>query len=99
MEIPVLIEPVAGNGYRAKPLDLSALCGEGATGEEALKKLKEEFDRNLPAGARIIPLDLAEPVSPWESQAGWLKDDPMLEAWKEAMAEYRTKKDQEPDPT
>ncbi len=43
MQIPVLIEPVAGNGFRATGGEPIALMGEGATPEEALGKLKQSL--------------------------------------------------------
>ena len=53
MDIPVLIEPVAGNGYRAVGVGLAPLTAEGATAEEALHRLRELLASRLAAGARL----------------------------------------------
>src|SRR5437016_4676790 len=53
MDIPVLIEPVAGNGYRAKcgePLPISA---EGRTRDEALANLRRLVEQRVAAGAEV----------------------------------------------
>ena len=39
MQIPVLIEPVAGNGFRAQGCEPFGLLAEGATRQAALEKL------------------------------------------------------------
>ena len=97
MQIPILIERVAGNGYRAnsgQPLDLTA---EAPTREEALAKIKEQLEDRLRNGTEIVPLDMAPPKHPWMEFAGMFKDDPLLDEWKEAMAEYRRQVDADLD--
>jgi len=54
MEIPVLIEPVAGNGYRARTGDPLALTAEGATPAEALANLRSILQERLDGGARLV---------------------------------------------
>ncbi len=39
----------------------------------------------------------AIPERPWLQDAGYLRDDPMLGAWLQAMAEYRRKLDEDTD--
>jgi predicted RNase H-like HicB family nuclease len=53
MEIPVLIEPVPGNGFRASIAELSAIVADGATAEEALAQFKEHVTAKVRNGARI----------------------------------------------
>jgi hypothetical protein len=43
MQIPILIEPIAGKGYRARGGEPFALVAEGPTREAALAKLRDEF--------------------------------------------------------
>jgi hypothetical protein len=97
MEIPVLIEPVAGDGYRARGGEPFALTGEGATPEEALQHLRERIRHRLTPGARVVSLQVSPPEPPWAPFAGALRGDPMLQDWKQAMAEYRRKMDEDPD--
>ena len=58
MKIPVWIEPVAGNGYRARGGEPLLVVGEGATPAEALEQLKHGLQRRLDAGARLVELDV-----------------------------------------
>lgn len=93
MQIPVLIEPIAGNGYRAscgKPLELEV---QGPTREETLAKLKEQLQLRLKNGAEIVPLDVMPEKHPWMEFAGMFKDDPYFEEVLEIMAENRRKMD------
>jgi predicted RNase H-like HicB family nuclease len=98
MQIPVLIEPVASNGYRARGVEPFALVAEGATPEEALGKLRALLAGKLAAGAKIAVLDLPAPENPWLRAAGiWKKDDPLVEEWKRVMEENRRAADADPD--
>jgi predicted RNase H-like HicB family nuclease len=99
MEIPVLIEPVAGNGFRAKSGEPLAFTAEGATRDEALKKLHELVQERLQTGAEVTPLGVpwvAAP-NPWAEFAGMFKDDPYFDEVVEIMAENRRKMDADPD--
>ncbi|HEX4590451.1 MAG TPA: hypothetical protein VH120_11010 [Gemmataceae bacterium] len=95
MEIPVSIEPVAGNGYRAK-LQLTA---EGATRDEALQRLRELL-RQPPDGAELSVVENADkpPPHPWAKFAGMYDpEDPLVKEWIEIMAENRRKADEDPN--
>lgn len=97
MQIPVLIEPVAGNGYRAQcggPLPVSV---EAETPDKALTKLREQLSHQLPNGAQLVSLDVVE-KNPWMTMAGIL--DPkasIVRKWKRAMAKYRQEVEDDPD--
>jgi hypothetical protein len=97
MNIPVVLEPLAGNGYRASggPFGVTA---EGATEEETLAKLRELIEQRLAAGARLVELEVKKPKRrPWTRFAGtWRPDDPFIERWKQAVEEYRQKMDEDP---
>ena len=58
MVIPVLIEPIAGGGFRAVAGSLSTLSAEGASQDEALDRLRDEIQLKLSAGASLVPLDI-----------------------------------------
>jgi hypothetical protein len=97
MKIPILIEPIAGDGYRAQGGEPFAVAVEAPTREQALAKLKQHLQDRLRNGAEIVSLELTPEPHPLAEFVGMFKDDPMLGEWKEAMAEYRAKIDQEPD--
>jgi hypothetical protein len=85
----VLIEPLAGQGFRAHSGEPLPLTVEGSTLDEVLHKLQELVTNRLAAGARLVPLELPSSDNPWLSMAGMYKDDPQFEDWQMAMAEYR----------
>lgn len=97
MDIPVLIEPVAGNGFRARGCEPFALVAEGATREEALQKVREQLQDRLQAGAQIVPMAVPGQENPWVKFAGMFKDDPLFDDWQAAIAENRRKADADPD--
>jgi hypothetical protein len=89
MEIPIIVEPTGDNGFRASSGGLWGLQIDAPTREEAVQKLRELIDRRLEAGAEVLGLEIRSRAHPLARFAGMLKDDPLLESWKDAMAEYR----------
>ena len=97
MQIPVLVERVKGNGYRARGQKPFAVSARGATREEALAKLRAKIRARLKKGAEIVGLELDPQPHPLAEFAGMFKDDPLFEDWQKAMAEYRRQVDADPD--
>ena len=97
MQIPILIEPMAGNGYRASGGEPLGLTAEGSTQEEAMANLQKKLQTKLRDGAVVIPLDLPTPVHPLAEFVGMFKDDPLIEEWKKSMKAYRRKRDKDAD--
>jgi hypothetical protein len=97
MEVPVILETVAGNGYRATGAGgLSVgLTAEGATAAEAIDRLAEQIRARLRAGAKLTELNVAAGSANWMQDAGYLHDEPLYEPWREAMEEYRRKLDED----
>jgi hypothetical protein len=95
MQIPILIEPLAGNGYVARGGEPLALSAEGATKEEALEKLRAKLKARLEQGAVVVPLDMPPQEHPLARFAGMYKDDPLLKDWKKSVAAYRKKVDKD----
>jgi len=91
MEIPIIIEPTADNAFRASSGGLWGLEIVAPTRAEAVRKLREMIDRRLDAGAEVFGLEIPNRAHPLARYAGMLKDDPLLQRWKDAMAEYRRK--------
>src|SRR5262249_55661621 len=93
MQIPVLIEPVPGNGYRARGGEPLVVEVEAPTRDQALAKLKEILQSRLQNGAEVVTLDLSPPPHPLAEFVGMFKDDPLIEDWKKSVAKYRRKVD------
>jgi hypothetical protein len=96
MQIPVLVEPVAGNGYRAQGSAPFGFSAEGATREEAIAKVRQLCQARLFGGAEVVTVDIGAPAHPWLPFAGMFKDDPDFQEVVEIMAENRRKMDEDP---
>jgi hypothetical protein len=99
VEVPIIIEPLTDHGYRATGAGgLSVgLTAEGATAAEAIDRLAEQIRSRLHAGATLAEVRVAEDAAPWKQDAGCLQDDPLYEPWREAMEEYRSTLDEDPE--
>jgi hypothetical protein len=97
MQIPVLVERVEGNGFRARGGEPLALCAEGPTRAEAIARLRSLIAERLAVGAELINLDLEKVEHPLGPVPGWSIDDPLLDEWQEAIANYRQQVEEDPD--
>ena len=99
MEVPVIVEPVAGNGYRVTGAGdcRSARQLRSDSVAEAIGRLAEQVRTRVRAGAKLTEVDLAAGAAPWTQDAGYLHDEPLFEPWREVMEEYRRKLDEDPE--
>lgn len=99
MEIPVLIEPVAGDGYLAKTGEPLPLSAAGASRDEALRNLRQMFQQRMQSGSTIAFLNVGAPTgtNPWAGNAGMFKDNPLFDDVVGIMAENRKMDDADPD--
>ncbi len=97
MQIPVLVERLKGSGYRARGTEPFALTGKGATREEALSKLRDKIQARLKNGVELVGLEVGPETNPWVEFAGMFKNDPLIDEWKQAMADYRKEVEEDPD--
>src|SRR5438067_1932144 len=96
MQIPVLVEAVANNGFRARAGEPLPLCADGATPEEAVRNLRTALDRHM-AGKQLTALDLASD-NPWLAMAGMFDPgDPLIREWKAEIADYRQEVEGDPN--
>ena len=93
MQISVLVKPTSENRFRASSGDPLKLETEAPTREEALQKLRDLVQRRMKAGAQVVALEIGTAEHPLTPFAGVLKGDPLLESWKEALADYRTERE------
>jgi hypothetical protein len=97
MKIAVLIEPVPGNRFRAKGGEPLAMSAEGATRAEAIARLKTLIANRLTVGTELISLELGAEEHSLAPVSGWTKDDPLLDEWQQAVADYRHRVEDDPD--
>jgi hypothetical protein len=93
VHIPILVEPVAGNGYRAVSAAPLAFTVEGATREIALAKLREKLDGRMSGGAEVVSFEIVNGPHPLAEFAGMFKDDLYFDEVVEIMSENRRKMD------
>jgi hypothetical protein len=67
--------------------------------EEALSKLQEGIKDRLTKGGVLTTIEVsASEEHPLAKYAGiWREDDPLIEAWKKAVDEYRRQVDEDPE--
>jgi hypothetical protein len=95
MQIPVLVEHVNGNSYRARSTVPFALTATGSTREQTLAKLRAKIQNRLKNGTELAGLEIGP--DPWMEFAGMFKDDPWIKDWKQSMEEYRQQVEDDPD--
>lgn len=89
MKIPILVEPVSAERYRATGGEPFVGSIEAETADAALAIMKQRIEDRLSQGARIAVLDLPLGPNPWLEGAGMFRDDPLFDDWQRAIAEYR----------
>lgn len=96
MQIPVAIEPIGDGQFRAHSFPPFTAVAEGRTREEAVSKVRAELSKEVESGKRVVMVDVnAKGENPWLAMAGWLKNDPLYEAWQAEIREYRRELDRD----
>ncbi len=96
MQISVLVEPVAGIGFRAQGAEPFGIIANGATRDEAVAKVRQLCQARINGGAEVVTVEVGSPPHPWMPFAGMFKDDPDFQDVIEIMAENRRKMDADP---
>jgi hypothetical protein len=94
MQIPVLIEPIGANNFRARCGEPLPLTVEGSTADEAAQKLKEMLHSKLQNGAALTVLEIDPTCNPWSRVAGMYANNPRYDEWQNLVAENRRKADE-----
>jgi hypothetical protein len=82
MQIPVLIESVPGNGYRARSGEPFIVVTEGATPEDALAALRSRLAEKLREGTYVASVEIASNGHDWRPFAGMYQEsDPVVREW------------------
>ena len=98
MELPVLIEPIADNGFRARLGEPLQITAEGPTKEAALANLHKLLLEQLGKGKEIGSINVTNGLPLWMRGAGIFKeDDPVIQQWVKCMQEYRDEVENDPN--
>lgn len=90
MQIPVLIESLPDNGFRASGGEPFPIVAEGATAEEALAQFKDRVAEKLRNGAMVASIEVQTGNHPWLEFAGMFDEaDPLIHEWLETMKQQR----------
>jgi hypothetical protein len=98
MQIPVLLEMLSANGYRATSLTPTKISAEASSRDEALQQVSRLVQEQF-AHAEIIQLNVPLPGEshPWQSLAGTWKNHPDGKEFEHNLREYRRQVDADPD--
>jgi hypothetical protein len=95
MQVPVAVEKVPGNGYRARGGEPFAFSAEGKTQQEALANFRDKIAEQLAKGVQIIALEVPVAEHPLARFAGiYDPNDPLVKDWLQIIAENRKKEDE-----
>src|ERR1044072_8622207 len=98
MQIPVLVERLKGNGYRARGTEPFPLSAKGSSREEALAKLQAKIRAGLKNGTEVVGVESGPEPQPTMGIAGiFSPQDPLVQEWIQIMAENRRKMDEDAD--
>ena len=97
MDIPVFIEPVVNNGYRASSGAVPGLTADGPTPDDALHRFESLLAGRFASGARLVSVTVPAVDNPWLRIAGIYENDPLFDEWQREIAERRRQLDADPD--
>ena len=94
MQIPILIEPIAGGRFRAQAGEPFAATAEADSAEEALRLVERRLQERVRAGARCAVVELSlDSVLPFPADDLY-KTDEGFRALQEIIAENRKAEDE-----
>lgn len=96
MQVAVLIEPNRLQGFRATAPTYPDVSADGPTEDAAVQSLSARLSEKLKQ-ARMVTVEIpVKTDKPWMAAAGCLKDEPDLDAYWDAILEYRRQVDADP---
>ena len=98
MDISVVVEKVADNGYLATSYVPTYVVAQGSTREEALDRLCDQIRGRL-SSAEVVTLSvpLLGDAHPWKAIAGSWREHPDRAQIEQNIQEYRKQVDADPD--
>jgi hypothetical protein len=94
MQIPVVVETLGVNQFRAEAPAPFSVTAEAKTSAEAVQNLRARIEKEFANGKQIVALNLeVSGENPWIQFAGHLKDETFLSDFQEGLVEYRRQRD------
>jgi hypothetical protein len=97
MQIPVLVERLKRDGYRARGGEPFALTARGSSREEALAKLRSKIQNRMKNGLELVQLEIGSASSAVDGAGIFSPNDPLIQEWIAIMADNRKKIDEDPE--
>lgn len=98
MELPVLIEPIPSQGFRATTGEPFSLQADGSTPEEAIRNLRTSIGQKLQGGKRLVAVDFDANDNPWLDLIGTIDpNDPLTKEWEAEMEAFRLECENDPN--
>ncbi len=85
MEIPVLLEPLATGGFRARSADPFELTAQGDSPDLALRNLRDMIETRIASGSVLTTIEVSETPVSRHPDAGMYRDDPLFDRWRAAI--------------
>ncbi|MCC6493669.1 MAG: hypothetical protein IT424_11690 [Pirellulales bacterium] len=96
MQIPVVVESVGSDHFRAQSLPPFSAVADGTTKEEAVSKVRDELNKQIEEGKDVVMVEVeTKAENPWLKIAGRLKDNPSFDEWRAEVEAYRRQCDVE----
>jgi hypothetical protein len=92
LQVPILIEPIEGDRFRARAGEPFAMTVEADTRLAAYQELEKHILERLRAGAELYTLEVRL-TQPQMLVAGCARGDPFFEELQQIIAENRRKED------
>ena len=98
MDISVVVEKIADNGYQATSYVPTHVVAQGRTRQEALDRLSDQLRGRL-SSAEVVTLSipLLGDAHPWKAIAGSWRESPDRAEIERNLQEYRQQVDADPD--
>lgn len=93
MEVDVLVEPIAGDRFRARTGEPFAVTAEGGTDDEAVSRVRAAVAERIRDGAKLVRIHIGIP-----GPANPLPDDDLTREWIEELKRIRRESNQKSYP-
>lgn len=91
MQIPVLVESLGNDRFRAEAPPPVAQSAEGRSSDEAVEQLRAKIAASVTNGKELVAIDIPtkQQEHPWMPYVGQFENDPLYDKWQQAIAAYR----------
>ena len=97
MQIPVVVEPIGNNLFRAQGPEPFGFAAEGTTSQEALENLRKKIEEGAAVGKQIVMMEVpGGTVGPESDIVGIFKDNPLFEEWQKIVVQKRQEAEDSP---